>query len=204
MSDVGGWLPSWLSPERLPLLWAVWLIVAGFCSLMKRQRAVERVLLGLFGTGPAPLLVVGTWPLLAFGCESFALPGDRERDREQRQPQPRPIESAPASASAAGAPSVIVPVLSLGGAPAYEPEPEPCAVAAENGAIFCEPGAAKLEYCVEAPLEGEPCPTLEHPPEWAYELLLQCIAHCGVGIISSSRELEGACCYIAASEYYGR
>ena len=143
--------------------------------------------------------------VLAVGCDSFASPGDRERDHEQRQPQPRPVESALPSASAAGAPSVIVPVLSLGGAPAYEPEPkpDPCAVAAKNGAIFCEAATETLEYCVEAPAEGD-CPTLEYPPEWAHDLLLKCAAHCGVGIASSTRELEGACCYIATSQIYGR
>lgn len=140
--------------------------------------------------------------MLAVGCDSFAEPTDQKRPPTQE----RPVESAPPTSGGSTAPA---PVLSLGGAPAFElePEPDPCAVAAENGAIFCEPGetsGAGLEYCVEAPPDGEPCAILERPPEWAYELLLQCIAHCGVGIASSSRELDGACCYLATSEYYGR
>lgn len=139
--------------------------------------------------------------VLAVGCDSFAEPADEEPPPTQE----RPVESAPpASGGGSAAP---IPTLSLGGAPAFEPKPDPCAVAAKNGAIFCQPGEtilSSLEYCVEAPPDDQACAILERPPEWAYELLLQCIAHCGVGIAPSSRELEGACCYLARSEYYGR
>jgi hypothetical protein len=96
--------------------------------------------------------------------------------------------------------------LSLGGAfvEAPEPKPDPCVVAAQNGAIFCELGRASLEYCVEAPQDGAPCVAYDRPPSWLHDLLIQCIAHCGVGIATSERELDGACCYVGHSQYYGR
>ena len=48
------------------------------------------------------------------------------------------------------------------------------------------------------------CVAYDRPPEWVYDLLIQCVAHCGVGIRNSERQLEGSCCYLAWSEYYGR
>ena len=48
------------------------------------------------------------------------------------------------------------------------------------------------------------CIVYERPPEWVYDLVLQCIAHCGVGITASERVVEGSCCYTATSQYYGR
>lgn len=77
-------------------------------------------------------------------------------------------------------------------------------MAAENGVIFCEPGPRSLQYCVEAPQDGAPCLAYDRPPIWLHDLLIQCIAHCGVGIATSERELDGACCYLGGSEYYGR
>lgn len=56
------------------------------------------------------------------------------------------------------------------------------------------------------PGTGQPaeCVEYDRPPEWVYDLLIQCYAHCGVGIRMSQRKLEGSCCYLAQSEYYGR
>jgi hypothetical protein len=53
---------------------------------------------------------------------------------------------------------------------------------------------------------GQPaeCRDYDRPPDWVYDLLIQCAAHCGVGIRKSERQLEGSCCYLAWSEYYGR
>lgn len=120
-----------------------------------------------------------------------------------------PTDIEPTETQVGGA-SQIAPdlTLGLGGDPTggFEPEPEEdlCVVAAKNGAIFCEPGMASLEYCVEAPPDGAPCAACERPPSWLYDLLIQCVAHCGVGIATSQRELDGACCYVGQSEYYGR
>ena len=145
--------------------------------------------------------------LFALGCDSLASPQD-----EPRQPphgSPPTSEGEPTDGRAGGAgPAAPEVMLSLGGGftdpPEPEPEPDLCVVAGENGAIFCEPGPASLEYCVEAPPDDAPCAAYDRPPEWLRDLLIQCTAHCGVGIATSDRELEGACCYFGKSEYYGR
>ena len=53
---------------------------------------------------------------------------------------------------------------------------------------------------------GQPaqCVQYDRPPGWVYDLLIQCYAHCGVGIRMSQRRVEGSCCYLAQTEYYGR
>ena len=63
-------------------------------------------------------------------------------------------------------------------------------------------GAAGAD--VGGPAQPAECVQYDRPPEWVYDLLIQCYAHCGVGIRSSQRRLEGSCCYLAKSEYYGR
>ena len=137
------------------------------------------------------------------------------------------------SASAAGRAGIggsfQVPVLTIGGAPVVEPEPDWCETAEQYGATFCSADKPNtLEYCVPAPVDlggtagagetagaggegdggnspDEPaCVVYDWPPEWVRDLVLQCYAHCGVGFRLSERKLEGSCCYLAASEYYGR
>jgi len=81
-----------------------------------------------------------------------------------------------------------LPLLDLGASADVEPTPDPdlCRTAVVNGAIFCEPGVDRsLEYCVPAAAEVEPCAVYETPPVWVYDLLLQCVAHCGVHIDTS-------------------
>ena len=129
--------------------------------------------------------------------------------------------------------SFQVPVLTIGGAPVVEPEPDWCETAERNGATFCSADKPNtLEYCepvtlihsgdgaggdgaggaagdtaggnVGSSLGGQTCIGYDRPPEWAYDLVIQCYAHCGVGIAMSQRVLEGSCCYKVTSEYYGR
>jgi hypothetical protein len=71
---------------------------------------------------------------------------------------------------------------------------------ADAGAAGADTGAAG------GPGTGQPaeCVQYDRPPGWVYDLLIQCYAHCGVGIRMSQRRLEGSCCYLAQSEYYGR
>jgi hypothetical protein len=57
---------------------------------------------------------------------------------------------------------------------------------------------------VSVPGRPDECVQYDRPPEWVHDLLIQCYAHCGVGIRKSPRQLEGSCCYLAQSEYYGR
>jgi hypothetical protein len=71
----------------------------------------------------------------------------------------------------------------------------------DAGAAGADAGAAGARGVAPQPTQ---CVQYDEPPEWVYDLLLKCIAHCGVGIRSSERQLEGSCCYIAESEYYGR
>jgi hypothetical protein len=62
-------------------------------------------------------------------------------------------------------------------------------------------GAGGAPGVAEQPAE---CVRYDRPPVWVYDLLIQCVAHCGVGIRNSQRQLEGSCCYLAWSEHYGR
>ena len=75
------------------------------------------------------------------------------------------------------------------------------AAGADAGAGGVDAGAAGAQG---VPAQPTQCVPYDGPPEWVYDLLIQCIAHCGVGIRSSERKLEGSCCYVAESEYYGR
>jgi len=155
---------------------------------------------------PASVLrFVGVVLLLGLGCDSFDAPSDEPR-RAPHGPPPT-SETGPTDSLPGGA-SQVAPDLTLSLAGTFtdapEPEQDPCVVAAQNGAIFCEPGRASLEYCLEAPQDGAPCVTYDRPPSWLHDLLIQCLAHCGVGIAASERELAGACCYVGHSEYYGR
>lgn len=144
---------------------------------------------------------------LGLACDSLAAPPEETREPIPDTSPPTEVEPTDSLLGGAGqtAPDLT---LGLGGAltSALEPEPQedPCVVAAQNGAIFCEPGMASLEYCVEAPRDGAPCAAYERPPSWLYDLLIQCVAHCGVGIATSQRELDRACCYVGVREYYGR
>jgi hypothetical protein len=100
-------------------------------------------------------------------------------------------------------------------------EPAPFAPATEGGAAGTDggaagadadagaagaAGAATVSGAAGAPGSGqsEQCVSYDRPPQWVYDLLIQCYAHCGVGIRLSQRKLEGSCCYLAQSEYYGR
>jgi hypothetical protein len=143
--------------------------------------------------------------VLGLGCNS--LDPSSDETRQARRGVPPVMEAEPTDGRGGGAGPLAPDVtLSLGGAVTVTvpPEPDLCAVAAQNGAIFCEPGEATLEYCIEAPQDGAPCPGYDRPPVWLYDLLIQCVAHCGVGIATSERELDGACCYFGESEHYGR
>ena len=75
------------------------------------------------------------------------------------------------------------------------------AAGVDAGAAGVDAGAAGAQA---VPAQPTQCVPYDRPPEWVYDLLIQCIAHCGVGIRSSERQLEGSCCYVAESEYYGR
>jgi hypothetical protein len=140
-------------------------------------------------------------------CHSLAGCGDGEDE------SPRGVETAGSGGTAgsvsgageAGTWAFEPPVLTFGGAPPVEPEEEWCEVAERYGATFCESGKpSTLEYCEPAPEGRQGCIEYERPPEWVYELVVQCYAHCGVGIRASERVLQGSCCYTASSEYYGR
>jgi hypothetical protein len=147
------------------------------------------------------------WAALA--CDSLSQePKQQPMQRSMQEPAP---ESAGGEASQP--PSLDLGPLTLAGAPPVEPvedptqQPDWCETAALNGAVFCEADATTLDYCVPAPPDGETCPVLQpdqRPPDWVWDLMLQCFAHCGVGIATSERMLDDACCYVASTEYYGR
>jgi hypothetical protein len=170
--------------------------------------------------------------LVAFGCDSFA--GAAPHDVRSTPPGVGGTKQGPTHGAAGmtfGSPPdliIDVPVVEP------ELDPDWCTVAKQQGATFCEAREDTvehvLEYCEPAaaapPSEGgeagtartagmaggapgvaeqsAECVQYDRPPEWVYDLLIQCIAHCGVGIRNSQRQLEGSCCYLAWSEYYGR
>jgi hypothetical protein len=72
------------------------------------------------------------------------------------------------------------------------------------GTAGADAGAAGTAGAAGVPAQPAECVQYDRPPEWVHDLLIQCYAHCGVGIRSSERRLEGSCCYLAQSEYYGR
>jgi hypothetical protein len=78
------------------------------------------------------------------------------------------------------------------------------AAGADAGAAGADAGAAGADAGAAGTGQPTECVQYDRPPEWVYELLIQCYAHCGVGIRMSQRRLEGSCCYVAESEYYGR
>lgn len=149
---------------------------------------------------------IGLCLWLGLGCDALATSPSVQ---DEPTPDQQITGSAGQGGSSGSAGSVslidVMPVLTLGGAPPVEPEPEWCETAERNGATFCESAMTRtLEYCEPAPADAEGCIAYDRPPAWVYDLLLQCIAHCGVGIAPSERALEGSCCYFASSEYYGR
>lgn len=147
------------------------------------------------------------------GCDALA-----ERSDPDHEPPPDLATSGSAAiggspghggtAGAAGTLAIEVPRLDIGGSATLEPEPEPdwCEIAAQNGATFCEARRQALEYCEPAPEGGQGCIDYgdDDVPGWAYVLVLECSAHCGVGMRASERVLEGSCCYTVVSEIYGR
>ena len=81
------------------------------------------------------------------------------------------------------------------------------AAGADTGAAGADTGAAGADTgAAGGPGTGQPseCVQYDRPPGWVYDLLIQCYAHCGVGIRMSQRRVEGSCCYLAQTEYYGR
>lgn len=82
------------------------------------------------------------------------------------------------------------------------------AAGADAGGAGADAGAASTDAGAAGgpAIPGQPAECIQYdlPPEWVHDLLIQCYAHCGVGIRLSQRQLEGSCCYRAQSEYYGR
>ena len=146
--------------------------------------------------------------LALMGCNALAERGPN--DHEQTPADAGGAGSASGSAGSgggsAGTLAIDAPTWEVGGAVAVEPEPAWSDTAAQNGATFCEAQRQSLEYCEPAPEDGQGCIAYgdDDVPGWAYWLVLECSAHCGVGMSASERVLEGSCCYTVVSEIYGR
>jgi hypothetical protein len=136
-------------------------------------------------------------------CEERTEPSGRVLEYCEPAPGAPPIEGgaagmAGADAGAAGADAGA----SAAGAAGADAGTAGASAAGAAGADAGTAGAS----AAGGPGTGQPaeCVNYDRPPEWVYDLLIQCYAHCGVGIRMSQRKLEGSCCYLAQSEYYGR